>query len=1198
MPLVLRLQRLVLTEEVQRQEGLTSVAIEVDFFGLVPDLKTPAIKPKVSGNNVDFEHVIQITTKCPEADVLRRVVQSRDDQDSDIFLTVVASTRTGSKSLGVAFINLKEQSRLGNGKSVTLPVRGPDERSVGTLEVSLDATAAVHRAVGADTLRVDVMELLSYEALRQDTSVAELFVEVDMAGLKDATHLKTKALKKNAAALDFGYSHSVSLAPGSRAQQELQKSLKSGNNEDSDIYFVLKGRTPQGTERELGEAFVNLTDLLRDDADKVRVALPLKSKGGGGPTLMVSVLGVDALRRMGTTPAAGAAGAAQPDALRIDVRDLTLAGPAKGDTMIAKLFVEIDALGLAGKTVLVTPSVKKKGTGPVRFDYSHTLALSDGSAELAKLRTALMAKDEQDSDVYFTVKTRDPRGDVHELGQGFVNLEQMSRENKDKDGSVDVVSPKGAVIVASLNVSISALGAMRRARAFKPAAAADAVRVEVAGLALSSAVQQDASVTEVWVEVDLLDLASAAQLRTKPQRKTASALDFGYSHSVSVAPGSRAQQALQKALRSRDEQESDVYFSLKTREGRRRDKELGQGYVSLLKLARDGRNLVSEQVTLQGPMGASVGTLTVSVLAAETLQAALGTAAAPAKPAPRPIRLQLHVQRGGRIRARVRSAKPAPPKVAYHPNVRCRRGAGCTCGAGPVIVGSMYRVGEVYVCEGAASEKEKANGPVKTAEDDFDPVVGFDLRGWEAADIQGLRGADGELDLTFAIMCAVDLQEAELRGADLCEAQLQGAILMEAHLQGANLSKAQLQGADLNRAQLQEANLGKAQLQGANITEAQLQRANLHGTQLQGAYLSEARLQGAILSEAQLQGAYLREAQLQGAKLNDAQLQGANLSSAELQGANLAHAWLQGTDLNRAQLQGANLYNADLSVLPKGSLLPKEGSATETEATKEDKPTDLYGANLSVLPKGSVYTDGCTVKVSEAARPTILAEVKASGAIFTYADLRGANFTSATLKDAYLRYTRFVPFRPPERPASGALSGSWKAKALLGGVARAAMAAGDDDEDEDSDDGSDDAGAEESPVEAKIEKVLDDSMDKLAAAAQGFMHTVDGMVGKVEELLKSSLQLLGSRKGWGSLRSSTKQNVNRASARLQDADSILAKLLCEKLQQVAIDKQAAIFEIVATHVVSPLFEKILPEVVGQARYRSRCLRQNRRRRSW
>ena len=153
------------------------------------------------------------------------------------------------------------------------------------------------------------------------------------------------------------------------------------------------------------------------------------------------------------------------------------------------------------------------------------------------------------------------------------------------------------------------------------------MQVKVGVLALSPAVRQDASVTDVWVEVDLLDLADAAQLRTKPQRKAAASLDFGYSHSVGVAPGSRAQQELQKALRSADEQESDVYFSLKTRDGRGQEKELGQGYVSLRKLARDGRNLVSEPVTLQGPKGASVGTLTVSVLAAETLQAALGTAA-------------------------------------------------------------------------------------------------------------------------------------------------------------------------------------------------------------------------------------------------------------------------------------------------------------------------------------------------------------------------------------------------------------------------------------------------------------------------------------------------------------------------------------------------------------------------------------------
>ena len=88
-------------------------------------------------------------------------------------------------------------------------------------------------------------------------------------------------------------------------------------------------------------------------------------------------------------------------------------------------------------------------------------------------------------------------------------------------------------------------------------------------------------------------------------------------------------------------------------------------------------------------------------------------------------------------------SKPAPTKVAYHPNVRCLRGGG---GVGPVIVGRMYRALyglKGYVSEEKATEEEKAKGPVE-------PREGYDLRGWAAADIQGLRGADGKLDLEVA----------------------------------------------------------------------------------------------------------------------------------------------------------------------------------------------------------------------------------------------------------------------------------------------------------------------------------------------------------------------------------------------------------------------------------------------------------------
>ena len=84
-------------------------------------------------------------------------------------------------------------------------------------------------------------------------------------------------------------------------------------------------------------------------------------------------------------------------------------------------------------------------------------------------------------------------------------------------------------------------------------------------------------------------------------------------------------------------------------------------------------------------------------------------------------------------------SKPAPTKVKYHPNVRCVRGGGGR-GTGrhdptwphPVIVGPMYRVGEGCVSE------EKANGPVEPAKNFFgNPLEGFDLRGWAAADILG-----------------------------------------------------------------------------------------------------------------------------------------------------------------------------------------------------------------------------------------------------------------------------------------------------------------------------------------------------------------------------------------------------------------------------------------------------------------------------
>ena len=391
-----------------------------------------------------------------------------------------------------------------------------------------------------------------------------------------------------------------------------------------------------------------------------------------------------------------------------------------------------------------------------------------------------------------------------------------------------------------------------------------------------------------------------------------------------------------------------------------------------------------------------------------------------------------------------------------------------------MIVGPMYRVGEKgYVCAEMATEDEKANGPVEAAKlrtnknGSDEPVEGFDLRDWKKADIQGLRGADGTLDLVGAILCGVPLEDAQLQGACLHSAQLQGANLRSAQLQGANLRHAQLQGADLITAQLQGASLCKAQLQGALLYEA--------------------------------------------------------------------------------QLQGADLSKADLSVLSKDFRLP-------TETTKKDKPTRLGKADLSVLPKGSEYQT-CTkegVKVSDAARPTNLTDAKATGADFSGANLSGATFTAATLKDATLKGAKSASLRPPERPASGALSGAWRAKSLLCSVSRTVVAVADDDDDDDDSDGESEAEEDEkekSPIEAKVEKSLNNFMDKLATGAKVFMDKADKLLDRVKVRMDTTLA----------------------------EDGRLAKLLLEKLEEPNVTL-AAFNGILSTEVIRPLRAELKKEL--------------------
>ncbi|MDA7681363.1 pentapeptide repeat-containing protein [Verrucomicrobiales bacterium] len=87
---------------------------------------------------------------------------------------------------------------------------------------------------------------------------------------------------------------------------------------------------------------------------------------------------------------------------------------------------------------------------------------------------------------------------------------------------------------------------------------------------------------------------------------------------------------------------------------------------------------------------------------------------------------------------------------------------------------------------------------------------------------------------------------------DLSFANLQGIVLENLNLWGALLSQANLSEAVLKKVNLSEANLESALLKQANIIEVQLSKTNLRGANLEGAILKNPQLDGANLSEIKL----------------------------------------------------------------------------------------------------------------------------------------------------------------------------------------------------------------------------------------------------------------------------------------------------------------------------------------------------------
>ena len=111
---------------------------------------------------------------------------------------------------------------------------------------------------------------------------------------------------------------------------------------------------------------------------------------------------------------------------------------------------------------LETPPMVGRGGEAVRFNWSHSVPVAAGNRAWGALARALATTQEEDSDVYFTVRDADTGGSV---GEAYVNLERLLKGGVDKvSEAVQVLDAKDR-LVGRLTLTVRALDALRTVQA-------------------------------------------------------------------------------------------------------------------------------------------------------------------------------------------------------------------------------------------------------------------------------------------------------------------------------------------------------------------------------------------------------------------------------------------------------------------------------------------------------------------------------------------------------------------------------------------------------------------------------------------------------------------------------------------------------------------------------------------------------------
>lgn len=552
-------------------------------------------------------------------DALSSALASHAREDSDIYLSVRAES---GAPIGEAFVNLEEI--LAQGKDMTresVKLLGRDDKVVGRLTVSVEALQALRLvqsggggglasmvlAAAAKTaysstseaaaptvaksgswatnqLVIAVHKLLVLADALPAGELPEVSVSIEPAdkALIEGRTLQTtrRRLGKDGAA-DWDWSHTIELLPGGQAWEALRRSLASEGREDSDIYFMVH----RSGGLSVGEAYVNLEEMLaseRDLAFENLKVLGADDKVVG--RLTVSVTAVEAMRR--TKDASAATGAAPPSGHAAAARKVRFDhAPATA------------AAGEARAVPVVTPTTYHLAPGevgvPVRLLKTTELGL------LLSRRGIALPQDRE----------------------SHAQLLETCRSH-----GLFTVAPAELHDVRSLiERDNSAPGALHAAiRGTGTGTSSPQLTLRVGDFALAPAAQSSLSLgARLRLKVEIPGMAGARGLQTESVQPVNGRTSFACTRTVDANQDAPTWAALVEALAAKDDDASDVLYSVFAEDGRGTPARgpLGEGYVNLKHLVARERELRSHRIEILNDEDSLVGTLDVSIEGVQAMRA-------------------------------------------------------------------------------------------------------------------------------------------------------------------------------------------------------------------------------------------------------------------------------------------------------------------------------------------------------------------------------------------------------------------------------------------------------------------------------------------------------------------------------------------------------------------------------------------------